>query len=705
LLLLVFCTGSKEILNQSTYAYEMSLSNKVISLHENQPFSIGSDFKESSLKPVKWALIIAIGDYPESGDWSKINAKNDVPLVKQILMNQGFSEEYILVIENENATKQGIIDAFNSHLLANVKEGDIVYVHFSSHGQQMFDASGDEVDGYDEAIVAYDANLYYEPGIYEGENHLKDDELGELLTQIRIRLGSEGSLLSVVDACHSGTATRGLARARGTKTLMEPFEYEPQTKFDLSNTSKEQSFIGIGAVENEEQLSPMVVISGASADQLNYETQDANGNWVGSLSHAFSKVLSETETKISYRELFDQIKIEMSKTAPNQNPQIEGDIDREVFGGNIIKQEPYFIPVEWYKNNTEFLINAGSLHGFTDSSTVQIFSFDVQDFENASPLGTGTVIYSKVMESEVRINNITSDFDKEKIKVVLESQSYKGLELKVQLNISVPQNQLTVIKQKLEEASAIALVESDADLVVEDTMANSRGSKFDIVTAQDNIIYSGEFTNEAESVADLLIEKIQGFAKVNFLRKMDLKSPAYKVEMELVPFNYELRRNKVTNIEYLDVKNMINEAGILEMEEKVGFKIKVNNKGSKRAYFTIANFTPDGKASLVVPYQGSQVQDFTIEPGQSKEIEYLYVIQQPFGNESLKLFATEQPLDLSPVLDPISRGSRSGVSVSSNPFQMVMENATSQSRAGQAGVSASSANIYTLTYKVVPAKK
>ena len=41
------------------------------------------------------------------------------------------------------------------------------------------DDNGDEEDGLDEALIPYDAQFWYAPGEYEGQNHLRDDELGE----------------------------------------------------------------------------------------------------------------------------------------------------------------------------------------------------------------------------------------------------------------------------------------------------------------------------------------------------------------------------------------------------------------------------------------------------------------------------------------------------------------------------------------------
>ena len=155
----------------------------------------------------KRALVIGIGEQKDAS-WAKINGDKDVPLVQQMLHKVGYTDVRTLV--NKQATKAGIVSAFKK-LTAQCAVGDVVYIHFSGHGQQVTDVNGDEgkKDGWDEAWVPYDAYLRYDEKRYKGEKHLIDDELNTLLTAIRNKIGDSGKLLVVVDACHSGDSSRG----------------------------------------------------------------------------------------------------------------------------------------------------------------------------------------------------------------------------------------------------------------------------------------------------------------------------------------------------------------------------------------------------------------------------------------------------------------------------------------------------------------
>lgn len=134
-------------------------------------------FSQSKTKPNKIALVIGIGKYQPGNGWKDIHGDNDVYLIRHALVNAGFSEENIYTLKNESATKAGILEAFKQ-LSDKVASGDIVVLHFSCHGQQITDTNGDEADGFDEALVPYDApSDTKKNAAYTGDNHLTDDEL------------------------------------------------------------------------------------------------------------------------------------------------------------------------------------------------------------------------------------------------------------------------------------------------------------------------------------------------------------------------------------------------------------------------------------------------------------------------------------------------------------------------------------------------
>lgn len=233
----------------------------------------------------KRALIIGLGEQQDKA-WNKINGDKDVPLVQAMLKNAGFKSVTTLV--NQQATKVGIVGALK-RMAASCKQGDVVYVHYSGHGQQMTDVHNDEKDGLDECWIPYDA-CRKASATYHGEKHLTDDELNVYLNAIRNKIGTKGKLLVVIDACHSGDGTRGddeevvrgvedtlAVDSLNARGLYETFE---KVKSFLMGDKSKENIINHEAKPLAERW---ITISACRSDQVNIEMKSPA---VGKLTYA-----------------------------------------------------------------------------------------------------------------------------------------------------------------------------------------------------------------------------------------------------------------------------------------------------------------------------------------------------------------------------------------------------------------------------------
>ncbi|MBR2201494.1 MAG: caspase family protein [Bacteroidales bacterium] len=151
------------------------------------------------------ALFVGISDYPATSGFRKIHGAEDYEIIGKMLERQGFEIAKLL---NGDATASNIRAALDNMAKTSAK-GSCVYIHFSCHGQPFEDKPPfDEDDLWDESLVAIDAKKNYQSGIYEGENHIIDDELSVYFDRIRKKIGEDGLLCVVIDACHSGTSSR-----------------------------------------------------------------------------------------------------------------------------------------------------------------------------------------------------------------------------------------------------------------------------------------------------------------------------------------------------------------------------------------------------------------------------------------------------------------------------------------------------------------
>jgi len=278
------------------------------------------------------ALFVAIDKYPPNSGWInyEIHATNDCNLIIPMLRKNGYTDQNITVLINEKATKKAIIQSLDN-LFKISGPGDYIYIHFSGHGQQMLDDNGDEPDGLDEAIIPYDAQRRYSEGRYEGQNHLRDDELGLLLDKIRGKTGITGNLTVVLDACHSGTGTREEededVYIRGIAYVFAPENYKTPPK----TPGKWKLHLNSG-----KHLSPISVFGACLENQSNHEHYDKiSKKHYGSLSYTFSSLLKEDLSGITYLEFSERLKNKMNKLFNkkdwDQSPYYESTDDGKIF--------------------------------------------------------------------------------------------------------------------------------------------------------------------------------------------------------------------------------------------------------------------------------------------------------------------------------------------------------------------------------------
>lgn len=219
----------------------------------------------------KRALVIGIGAYPVESGWTEIHGDHDIDIISSFLIENGFAKEHILTLKNEQATKKNIVEQFKK-ITELSTTGDFVYIHFSGHGQQVVDLDGDEDDGWDEAWIPYDARKTYAKALYEGENHLIDDEINILLKVIKNKIGESGQLLIITDACHSGDSSRGEEEDSEEMVIRGT-----QDKFEIPKPPK--------VAKKRSDPIEWIAISACKPYASNYECI-IDGRYYGSLSYA-----------------------------------------------------------------------------------------------------------------------------------------------------------------------------------------------------------------------------------------------------------------------------------------------------------------------------------------------------------------------------------------------------------------------------------
>ena len=262
------------------------------------------------------ALLVDIGETaPGSGFDSLAATPNDMESMRNLLVERfGADPSDIRVLQNSDATCQGIQKAFRSHLIDSCRADDVVVFFVAGHGTQVPDVGpdfGDEKDHEDEVVLTYDYDFQ------KPETWLNDDIIHHLLRQVPSR-----HVLVLFDTCSSGTGTRD---CRG---IDSPFDWKAVPGSDLRDVSMNDASAG------DRQLFISACKADEKAESIRDEAKDCS---VGAFTYSFTQVASGPAADRPLRDLGsllqERVKQEIDKhfgensADKRQTPQIESERD------------------------------------------------------------------------------------------------------------------------------------------------------------------------------------------------------------------------------------------------------------------------------------------------------------------------------------------------------------------------------------------
>jgi hypothetical protein len=634
-----------------------------------------------SFAQTKHALVVAIGDYPENQNykrnWSDLSSMNDVELVKKFLNSQKFDEKNITYLLEKDAVTENLIKAFDK-LTSNVSSGDIVYFHFSGHGQQVVDAEKgqfkkssqlikDEEDNFDEALVLYNAPLEWYDG-YELQDHFVDDQMNFYLTKLRKKLGGNGQVIVVIDACHSGTATRGAEELviRGTNTICAP----PNFKSTKNEKDDALGFDSDLDYTYAKDLSGLVSFFGCKAEQVNREIIDNTKKGYGSLSYYFTEAVISLKDKASYQNLFSKINESMIiKFRNEQHPVIEGDnLNALIFKGEIVVQQPYFDVHKIYGLNA--VIDGGSLRGVQIGDSIGFYSNTTLNAKEGKLLFKGIVEKSDIFSSAVILNKAYTDD-------VLGAVKFRAFTIN-----SVNPDNIIRLKLKISNKSArkkitsffeneknIQLLEKGFDYLISDTIIKEETFvKIYIGNNTTNELRgmtwrSIEEKNIFDSLKTYLVESV----KTDVFRKLDFSSSSIKFDLDVYPCVQNCEQDKS---QIFSEKTVV---GNFQVSEGKSFKLELKNNSKQTIYINLIDIYPNNNLSWLEDGRNMQVK-----PNESKDFNVF--VSPPFGMEQFKVICTDRPMNLSSVAQNGTSLSRGG---EDNPLLNYVESTLKGTRGGK----------------------
>jgi len=244
------------------------------------------------------ALLFGINDYPGTG--SDLNGcVNDVYDVKKKL-EESTPKFNIKIFTDAQVTRQVFRFELNEAIY-DLIPGDVLVVHYSGHGTYVNDVSGDESDGYDEALYLYDGPLI-------------DDDIRNILEGIP----DGATVVMILDCCFSGTITRSLLSNdldSVSKSLVEKNRFFPNPIVKKSTKSIK--------VKNKLAKSDdmkWITFSGSGEHQTSADAY-INGKYNGAFTYFMLKALRPNITYAQWAHYTSNL---FATSNFEQVPQIEG---------------------------------------------------------------------------------------------------------------------------------------------------------------------------------------------------------------------------------------------------------------------------------------------------------------------------------------------------------------------------------------------
>lgn len=332
----------------------------------------------ASAEVSKRAVLIGVDDYLDDDKISDLQGcGNDVDLMKSVLVGKfDFAPDDVRVLKDKEATRSGIINTIRSHL-GQSQQGDIALVHYSGHGSQMEDASGDEADGKDETIVPHDSRTKVgDKEIFD----ISDDEINGMMKEISDKTPN---VVFILDSCHSGTAAR--AAGLGNTARKAPADDRPPPEpepWAMGARGLEEAADGIRLPGAN-----YVLISGCRANELSNETV-FDGARHGAMTFFLARALKAARAQTTYRDLMEQVKADVNTRFAQQHPQLEGTgMDTKVFGSERVLAQPYVL-VEPEGNGA--VVYAGKVFGVESGTVFAVYPPGTKVFDGSEP-STGKV--------------------------------------------------------------------------------------------------------------------------------------------------------------------------------------------------------------------------------------------------------------------------------------------------------------------------
>jgi hypothetical protein len=341
---------------------EASASSEPAERNEPTPFANRAEEAER-----KRALLISINRYDLPGIKDLRGPANDLAVFKDLLQERFlFPEEHIHVLQDQQATIGAVLNTIDAQFCTAPRGSELV-IYYAGHGSRVYDKERLEASNWDSSLVLYDSRRKGRKGSHD----LTDDVMRGILDQLCNKLGHRVTLIT--DSCHSGSLTRGDLVARSIATSEEVYG-QPDPKL------WGQVPAWVRVVSDRERVDfagHFVHLAACGSEQRAMEGElQGVGEYHGFFTWALCSVLREAQPGDRYRDLALRSEYRTrllfaanKRSGYPQNPQFDGDPDREIFS-RAFSAQPFRHLARVVDG--QLTIQGGSFHGFEVGAHVAV---------------------------------------------------------------------------------------------------------------------------------------------------------------------------------------------------------------------------------------------------------------------------------------------------------------------------------------------
>ncbi|MDG1297833.1 MAG: caspase family protein [Saprospiraceae bacterium] len=271
----------------------------------------------------KYAFLLGIAEYYPSSNLTDLKSvDNDLFYMRFVLESQGFE---CVVLNANGLSKPTIFKQINKALLDKVGPSDLALFYYTGHGTQVLDLDEDECsDNLDEAIVL----SHFNQTNPNAKQYILDDEINEILTPIRSKLGEDGQMILIFDACHSGSFSRGVAETDNRLNAYDSKEEIDQ--IDFSFTPCKQN-------KDTKKLANLIGLYSSSDAAKSFEFGEGDKKF-GVFTYALLERLRFCDSDYTYLDWIRQIELFMSdKFSAVQRPSSEGNLNQLIWQNGVVE--------------------------------------------------------------------------------------------------------------------------------------------------------------------------------------------------------------------------------------------------------------------------------------------------------------------------------------------------------------------------------